>query len=293
MRAFTIRSNEAFLQALKQQNSTPVFTPNTIPRSLPIELLGLSALPLMPWVTPPIPEPLMGEMHRLGSRRMIEAGEYVFPAEMPFDHLVVLLSGIGGRAFGSLLNQNANALALAIPGRIFGGNHCFFSEHPGVGRYMAITPVEALYVSKLKLKQALRSSTALFELTAAHLDLCFQSDRLGFGAIALLPVRERLLLWCLSWGFVYGRLVFRSDGEWLRLEPMLPVELLARVVSSTPSQVKRDLASLRSSGIWCRDDDALWIRTDALDKPWVWLCHSEEWTAVLKRPSDWRTFFDG
>ena len=221
----------------------------------------------------------------------MQAGDYVFGPDDPFDHLVLLVSGLGGRAFGSLLNQNANALALSVPGRILGGNHCFFSEHPDVGRYMTLTPTEVLRVPKCDLKAALRRMPALFELTAVHLDLCFQSDRWGFGAIALLPVRDRLLLWCLSWGLVYGRLCVCEKDEWLRLEPILPVELLARVVSATPSQVKRDLVSLRKLGIWIRDD-AFWIRTNALDDVWRWMRHSEERIALISRPSNWRDFFE-
>ena len=138
--------------------------------------------------------------------------------------------------------------------------------------------------------EELRRDTALFEEFAAFLDRLFQSDRIGFGAIALLPVRKRILLWALSWGITYGDLVTEGGVEWLEIEPSLSALLLSRVASANLSQIKRDLAQMRREEIYKRDGARLLVRADALDDVWRWLRDSEERTARFKRPVDWRGY---
>ena len=131
----------------------------------------------------------------------------------------------------------------------------------------------------------LRRDTALFEEFAAFWDRLFQSDRIGFGAIALLPVRKRILLWALSWGITYGDLVTEEGVEWLAIEPSLSALLLSRVASANFSQ---NLAQMRREEVYKRDGARLLVRADALDDVWRWLRDSEERTARFKRPVDWR-----
>lgn len=240
--------------------------------------------PVMPWVTPKVPRALADLMREVGRTVELDAGAYVFPPQTSFGALVLLTDGLGARAFGSPLNQKASAIALSIPGRILGGNHCFWSERPGIGRYVTLTPARVVFAPRAALKARLRAEPELLELAAAELDLCLQSDRIGFGAIALLSVRMRLLLWALTWGLVYGELA----GDRVRIAPSLPVELLASVVSANVSQVKRDLALLRDAGDWKRTDAGIDVRAALFDEPWQWLRRSEEHVSLHPRPADWR-----
>lgn len=267
-----IRAGDAFLASLSRE------------RRFAVGADGLSTEPIVPWITPKVPPIIEAMMREVGVERRLEAGEYIFPKEEAFDSLVMLTEGLGARMFGSLLNQPGNAIALSIPGRIIGGNHCFFSERPGVGRYAMLTQGRCLAAPKRALKALARSREGAVELLAAHLDMCLQSDRLAFGTIALLPVRTRLKMWALSWALTYGSL----DGEKLHLQPALPVELLAHVVSAATSQVKRDLRALRAEGRWVRNGAGFTLDASLLDEPWEWLCASEEWTALHARPQLWR-----
>ncbi len=247
--------------------------------------------PLMPWITPEVPGRLLKAMLQAGGLRHLHPGEYVFKQNDPYDRLVVLMSGLGARAFGSLFTQNAAALALSIPGRILGGNHCFFSGRPGVGRYFALTEADILSAPSAALKRMMREDLDLAAESAAYLDMCLQSNRIGLGAIALLPVRSRILVWVLTWGFVYGTLERNAQGEEvLRLTPGLPVELLARVVSANPSQVKRDIARLKEDGVLERGSQDVAVRAAALDSIWNWLYSIEELEAPLRRLPDWRPY---
>lgn len=231
-------------------------------------------------------------MSEVGSLRHLRPGEYVFKQNDRYDRLVLLLNGLGARAFGSLFTQTSSALALSIPGRLLGGNHCFFSGHPGVGRYFALTEADILSASSADLKRLMREDFDLAEESAAYLDMCLQSDRIGLGAIALLPSKSRILVWALTWGFVYGDLEIDALGrEVLRLCPVLPVDLIARVVSSNPSQVKRDLAALKQKGILSRDEQNFIVLASALDPIWNWLYGIEELEAPLRRMPDWRIYF--
>ena len=236
----TIRADEAFLASLHRQRVFP----------------DDAFVPLLTWITPCPPAPIMALLERFGRIRRLRAGECMFGPNDRFDALVLLTKGLGGRVFGSLYNQPGSAIALSVPGRIIGGNHCFFSGRPGVGQYFLLTEGEALYVPRKQILSELREDVALFECFAAFLDMLFQGDRLGFGAIALLPAKSRLLLWALTWGFICGELETVGGEERLVFEPMLPVSLLSRVVSANPSQVKRDLTALRRSGELVRTGEA-------------------------------------
>lgn len=268
-----IRSDAVFLAALLVQRPP----------------LKGEAQPLMPWLAPPAPPPALALMRRVGKRRKLRAGEYVFGPGDAFDSLVLLESGLGARAFGGLYNQSAAALALSAPGRIIGGNHCFFSGMPGIGRYFALTPAEALYAPREAVLATLRQDASLFEAFAAFLDRLLQSDRIGFGAIALLSARERLLMWALAWGLVFGDLVQAPDGERLVMTPALPAGLLSQVASTNLSQTKRDIAALKRSGVLRREGTSLSFAASALDPVWTWLCRSEELATKRARPADWRT----
>lgn len=272
--------------------------PNTFLRKLQCkrptcwnDAAGTPLTPLMPWITPSMPPKLLDAMIRLGSVRRLHPGEYVFKQNDRYDRLVLLLDGLGARAFGSLFTQTSAALALSVPGRLLGGNHCFFSGRPGVGRYFALTQANILSASSFELKQLMREDLSLAEESAAYLDMCLQSDRIGLGVIALLPARSRILAWALSWGFVYGELQVEPRGdEILRLSPVLPVDLIARVVSTNPSQVKRDLAELKKQGVLKRDGQDLLVLASALDPIWNWLYGIEELEAPLRRLPDWRVY---
>ena len=247
-------------------------------------------LPLVCGITPRVPERIEALLRRTGYVKTFEAGEYVFHSDEYYGSIVMLTRGLGGRAFGSETGQASDAIALSVPYRIIGGNHCFFSGLPGIGRYFVLTAGEGIVAKKEAVMAELRRDTALFEEFAAFLDRLFQSDRIGFGAIALLPVRKRILLWALSWGITYGDLVTEDGVEWLAIEPSLSAQLLSRVASANLSQIKRDLAQMRKEDVYRRDGQRLLVRAAALDDVWRWLRDSEERTARFKRPSDWRGY---
>ncbi len=244
----------------------------------------------MPWVTPAFPDFLLDLFGRIGVRRTLAAGEHVFGANEPYDSLVLLTSGLGARTFGSIYNQAASALALAVPGRIIGGNHNFFSRRPGIGRYWVMTPAEVYYASSSLLQSLMERDPKLQRAVVLHLELNIASDRIGFGAIALLPVRSRLFLWMLTWGLAYGSLEKTDGEEWLSIAPSLSHEILARVVSASAIQVKRDLAKMRSCGLVRKEAGAWKVRSKVLDHVWKWLSDSEEAGAEGRRCADWRVY---
>lgn len=270
----TIRADEAFLASLHRQR---IFPEN-------------AHIPMLCWITPRVPLAIETLIRNTGYTKKLRAGEYVFGPNDCYDALVYLKDGLGGRAFGSEFTQPANAIALSIPGRIIGGNHCFFSGHPGVGRYFLLTEGEVIYAPRQRILEAIRRDASLFEQFAAYLDQLFQCDRLGFGAIALLPVQARLLHWLLAWGFTFGDLETEAGETRLVFEPMLSVNLLSRVVSANPSQVKRDLQMLKQSGVLQKKGRSVYVEPSALDSVWLWLRDSEERAAVYRRPVDWRPY---
>lgn len=279
----SIRASDSFLQKLLVMRPTLCFAEN-----------GLPPTPLMPWITPAVPPRLFKAMLETGIVRHLHPGEYIFKQNERFDRLVMLLNGLGGRAFGSLYTQTAAAIALSVPMRILGGNHCFFSARPGVGRYFALTEADVLSARSADLKHLMRADFPLAEESASFLDMLLQSDRIGLGAIALLPTRSRILVWALSWGFIYGDLERDALGrEVLRLSPVLPMDLLARVICANPSQIKRDFAALKAEKIFGRDGQDFLFLAEALDSVWNWLYSIEELESALRRSPEWRGYVAG
>lgn len=98
----TIRADEAFLASLHRQRVFP----------------DDAFVPLLTWITPCPPAPIMALLERFGRIRRLRAGECIFGPNDRFDALVLLTKGLGGRIFGSLYNQPGSAIALSVPGAL-------------------------------------------------------------------------------------------------------------------------------------------------------------------------------
>ncbi|MDO5530739.1 hypothetical protein [Sutterella sp.] len=244
--------------------------------------------PLVPWIAPPVPPRLEEIVMREGIRREFEPGEYIYPAGMPLNILTVITEGVAGRTFGSLYNQQKQGMALAIPHRVCAGNHTFFSERPGNGRYFAVSPVKAVSLPNRRIKELMREDLELRELVEVQCECCIQSDRMGLGSIAVLPVMERLKLYFISWGLAYGRLVHEDGTEWLRYPAILPQTQIMRVIVVSLSQIRRAFAELREDGSLVTEGAALILQARALDDTWRWMRNNEEPICAKPRPEDWR-----
>lgn len=246
--------------------------------------------PLMPWITPPVPEELEALFRAEGQVRELKAGEYVYTPNMPLSLMSLVVEGVAGRSYGSMYNQPKQGMALAVAHRICGGNHTFHSRRPGNGRYFAVTPLVVMTLSNDKIKEAMEADADLRRKVDVQLECCIQSDRIGLAANSVLKVQERVNLYFLTWAFAYGQLEKRGSTEWVRFDAVLPQTQIQRVSSASLIQVKRCYADLKAAGDLDVDGSTLYLRSRALDSVWAWLKSGEEITCEFSRPKDWREY---
>ena len=86
--------------------------------------------PLMPWIAPPLPENLKKLFLSIGAEYEAQPGQLIYRVNNDLNSMTLITHGIAGRSFGNPYNQSKYAMAIAIPGRIAGGNHTFFLRRP-------------------------------------------------------------------------------------------------------------------------------------------------------------------
>lgn len=166
-------------------------------------------------------------------------------------------------------------MALAIPGRIAGGNHTFFSTRPGNGSYYALSHVRYRRVSNEIIKILMSQDGSLSKEIIVQLECLIQSDRIGLAANMSLLVRQRLFLFFLSWGFAYGELINLDGLKFIKFETRLVQVDIAKIVASSIIQIRREFAQLFKEGVLRKVSDTHYVLTKLLDGAWLWLCGNE------------------
>ncbi len=260
------------------------------PRSRSWTLPYGSAEPLVPWITPCNPPKLLALFKKHGRKVVLKTGENIYDSKTGLDHMTLVTRGLAGRCFGKTTNQEKEGYALTIPGRIAGGNHSFYSGRPGNGSYFAICPVTALVLSNARIKMAMDEDSEFRHEMEVQLECLIQSDRIGLAANMCLPVKDRILLFYLSWAFSYGTLSEADGFNWVNYKITLSIPEIARIVTASPVQVQRELTAWKKANSFFRSEDKIMIRGDLIDKVWTWLCANEETPSFFKRDKDWKVY---
>ena len=131
-------------------------------------------------------------------------------------------------------------MAIAIPGRIAGGNHTFFSRRPGNGSYFAVSPVRCRKPRNDTLKALMKEDKRLprANVRAFRVPYSIRSHRIG--CEYELPVRDRIFLFFLTWSFAYGRLIEINGTEYVECDVCINQTEVAKVVAASIIQVRRE-----------------------------------------------------
>ncbi|WP_277030353.1 Crp/Fnr family transcriptional regulator [Turicimonas muris] len=246
--------------------------------------------PLMPWIAPPLPENLKKLFLSIGAEYEAQPGQLIYRVNNDLNSMTLITHGIAGRSFGNPYNQSKYAMAIAIPGRIAGGNHTFFSRRPGNGSYFAVSPVRCRKLRNDTLKALMKEDKDFHEQMCVHLECLIQSDRIGLAANMSLPVRDRIFLFFLTWSFAYGRLIEINGTEYVECDVCINQTEVAKVVAASIIQVRREIGLLKESNFYHKENDTIRFSSDALDPAWLWLCGNEEGGNLYQRNKDWRSY---
>mgnify|MGYP005958561863 CR=1 FL=1 len=233
--------------------------------------------PIFPWITPVVHPAIMKLFVHLGVKVSFEANEQIlFGKDNQVDHIAILTRGLTGRYFGSTSALPRRSMAISVPGRFACGNLNFFSHRPCIGRYYAIVPSELLVIKQSLLKGMCLRDPHLLNVISSQFELNNLSDRLGFGAQSMLSVKERALMFYLSWSAMFGKLVEADGTMWVDVPLPLRGEILADVVLCSPTALELALREIKQSRALVVQGDKARISLDALRPLYTWVCQSEE-----------------
>lgn len=246
--------------------------------------------PLMPWITPEVPQRLKEIFLQKGLELCFRTGENVYGRRFRLDHMSLILQGIAGRSYGNYAAQDKKTMAIAIPGRIAGGNHTFYSHRPGVGTYFALTPLKVRILSNALIRYLMEEETEFRHQMEIHLECLMQSDRMGLAVNSMLSVRRRIAFFFLTWAFPYGILIKASEKIWVKYRAMLPVPVIAQIISASPIHVQREINRFKGEGLMLHERHTTFVAKEVLDIVWEWLRLNEE--AEFKRCESWTYYLE-
>ncbi|MEG1834092.1 MAG: hypothetical protein RR101_00840 [Burkholderiaceae bacterium] len=225
-------------------------------------------------------------IQRLGSSSRVKAGEFLFGDDDPVDQLIYVHRGLIGRAVRDPSTQLTMALAFSPPGRMAAGTLNFFSGIPCVGKYFAFEASEIIRCPQAVCRAIVYRNPELLRCFAIHAEQFAMSNRLTGSAHILLPVKKRLPLLFLAWASAFGQLSKRSDTDGLWIQMPIPAirSNLARLINSSLITIDRQLADWRSTGLFLREHNTLWLRPVLVEESLDWLCRLDETARHAQRP---------
>jgi len=235
--------------------------------------------PIFPWITPLVHPELRSLFERLGVVRHFKANEQIrLSPDNKVENIALLVSGVTARHFGSTSAQSRLSIAISVPGRFACGNLNFFTHRPCIGRYYAVVPSTVLSIEQKFLYDLSQKDPQLQYLLATQFELNNLSDRLGFGAHSLLSVKERLLMFYLSWSAVFGKLVQFEGEDWVEVPLPLRGRILEGIVLCSPTALEQVLKEIKEEKcfIVLKGGDRAMIRLSVLEPVHSWIRSSEE-----------------
>lgn len=245
-------------------------------------------VPMLPWITPPVPRPVREAFLTMGRPLRVPTGEQLFSLPYITD-FILITSGLSGRYLSPNASaQNDGILALSSSGRFACGNLNFMTRRPTIGRYVAISDLEGVAISHVAFDEILAQRPELFRPLAVHLETTNLSDRMAFGMMALLPAIQRLKALLLAWAAYYGRL----DDGWVTLPSPGRNAHIERVIGASSVTMDKLRAELQSAAGLERDGDFVRLRISALQDVHEWMRRTDNDSILYQRPPRVEAFLE-
>lgn len=95
------------------------------------------AVPVTPWLHPPVGKRLRDLITKLGTVRELERQEILYPQGRKVSDIVLVQQGVTARHFGNAVS-GPKAAAISTPGHFACGNLNFLTRRPSLGTYFAL-----------------------------------------------------------------------------------------------------------------------------------------------------------
>lgn len=133
------------------------------------------AVPVTPWLHPPVGKRLRDLITKLGTVRELERQEILYPHGRKVSDIVLVQQGVTARNFGNAVS-GPKAAAISTPGHFACGNLNFLTRRPSLGTYFALTKAQVVVCPKDLLLPVLSTDPELFAYTIRLLESCTLSD---------------------------------------------------------------------------------------------------------------------
>ena len=119
------------------------------------------AVPVTPWLHPPVGKRLRDLITKLGTVRELERQEILYPQGRKVSDIVLVQQGVTARNFGNAVS-GPKAAAISTPGHFACGNLNFLTRRPSLGTYFALTKAQVVICPKDLLLPVLSTDPELF-----------------------------------------------------------------------------------------------------------------------------------
>lgn len=105
------------------------------------------AVPVTPWLHPPVGKRLRDLITKLGTVRELDRQEILYPQGRKISDIVLVQQGVTARSFGNAVS-GPKAAAISTPGHFACGNLNFLTRRPSLGTYFALTKAPSRRMSQ-------------------------------------------------------------------------------------------------------------------------------------------------
>lgn len=240
----------------------------------------LRGVPMLPWITPPVPKAVRNCFESAGRRQRYRAGQHLFVSPFITD-FILITSGLSGRylAPNAAQAEGAGILAFSTPGRFACGNLNFFTRRPTIGQYAAVSDMEGLALSHAQMDEVLNEEPRLMRSLFAHLETTNLSDRLAFAVMTLLPAVSRYKCLLLAWAAYYGTF----EGDMIVMPMPGRNAHVERVIGTSSVTMDKIRAELHDTAQLERSGDFVRFRPEILQDVHDWMRRTDNANSVYAR----------
>lgn len=249
----------------------------------------LRYVPMLPFLTPPVPKVVREAFASAGRRLSVPAGQHFFGSTFVTD-FILITSGLSGRylAPNAAQAEGAGILALSTTGRFACGNLNFLSRRPTIGQYAAISDLEAVAVSHVAVDEILHMRRDLIRPLFTHIEVTNLSDRMAFGIMTLLSAISRYKCLLLTWAAYYGKF----DDGWIVIPTPGRNAHVERVIRASSVTMDKLRAELQQTAGMERAGDFVRLRPEALQDVHDWMRRADHSSSMYGRPANVVAFLE-
>lgn len=250
-------------------------------------------MPMLPFVTCPLPPALRKFFREHGEVRYYQPGESIIQGEV-VKGMQVVESGLSCRVAATLTGQSGPGLmAMATPHRFATGNLNVATRRSQIGEYIALSKVTTRRIAHAEVDESglLRDKTSLRMLLSLK-ETIHLSDRMALAISAILPANLRFASFMVAWGTYFGTVESGPRGQRIRVPVPGRTRHFATVANVSEVTMEKILAEYRQKAGLERDGDFWVFDSEILQEAHEWMRGTDGEESFYTRPPRIESLFE-